>query len=177
MASRVFEAPPEDIANMSVDIMQKMGIKEEQMSRMLNMLYYHGTHGRFLTKDMALQAPEYLNAGKFVGITGERGLNFMGAVTQRMMRNATVANPSEVSTYIQHGLTHITDKHYVKGLKKFGINVDDYFNKDKKSFKGEGGVDGIIGLTRALKKHGLDNPFDQSTANFREHHTRSFGAK
>ena len=102
-AAPVFEAPAEDIGNMSVDIMQKMGIKEEQMTRMLNMLYYHGTHGRFLTKDMALQAPEYLNAGKFVGITGETGLNFMGALTQRMMRNATVHNPAEVSTYIKTG--------------------------------------------------------------------------
>jgi hypothetical protein len=173
-AAPVFEAPAEDIGNMSVDIMQKMGIKEEQMSRMLNMLYYHGTHGRFLTKDMALQAPEYLNAGKFVGITGEKGLNFMGAVTQQMMRNATVHNPTEVSTFIEHGLSHITQPHYVKGLKKFGINVMDYFNKDGKTFKGEGGVDGIIGLTKAMKAHGLDNPFKLGQAGFREHYSQVY---
>ena len=44
----------------------------------------------------------------------------------------------------------------MEGLKKFGINVKEYFNKDEKTFKGEGGVDGIIGLTKAMKAHGLD---------------------
>jgi hypothetical protein len=173
-AAPVFEAPAEDIGNMSVDIMQKMGIKEEQMSRMLNMLYYHGTHGRFLTKDMAIQAPEYLNAGKFVGITGEKGLNLMGAITQQMMRNAAVHNPGEVSTFIKEGFQHITTQHIGQGLKKFGINVPDYFTKDGKSFKGEGGVDGFIGLVKAMKAAGMENPFKLAKAGFREQHSQIF---
>jgi hypothetical protein len=172
-AAQVFEAPADEIADLVFDKITKMGIKNNRVPQMLDMLYFHATSGRFETMDMARQAPEFLNAGALVGLNNEKGLNLMGALTQRMMRNATVQNPAEVSTMIKHGLSHITDPHYVKGLAKAGINVKQYFD-DKGHFKGEGGVQGILDLTRAMKTAGLDNPFKMGKAGFREQYTKQF---
>ncbi|WP_310627045.1 phage tail tape measure protein [Limnohabitans sp.] len=183
-SAQVFDAAPDEIADLVFDMVTKSGIKEERVPAMLDMLYSHATSGRFETMDMARQAPDFLNSAKTVGITGERGLNFMGALTQRMMRNATVRNPSEVSTIIKEGLAHITTPHMTglagkkhsqgaTGLMKFGIKVTDYFDKDG-NFKGEGGVDGIVGLAREMKSKHLDNPFMMGMAGIREHYTQLF---
>ena len=172
-AAQVFEAPAGEIANLVFDKIAKTGIKPERVPQMLDMLYYHGTSGRFETADMARQAPELLNAGATVGLTGENGLNLMGALTQRMMRNATVSIPSEVSTLVKHGLGHITQSHYVRKLGKYGIDVPSYFD-DKGRFKGEGGVEGILALTRKMIEKGLENPFKLSQAGMRDQYTKTF---
>lgn len=172
-AAQVFEAPAGEIADLVFDKTAKIGIKNERVPQMLDMLYYHATSGRFETMDMARQAPELLNAGALVGLNNEAGLNLMGAMTQRMMRNATVQNPAEVATLVKHGLAHITDPHYVKKLGKIGIDVPSYFD-NKGKFKGEGGVDGILALTRAMIAKGLENPFKLGKAGFREQYTRTF---
>lgn len=183
-AAQVFDATPDQIADLVFDMVTKSGVKEERVPAMLDMLYNHATSGRFETMDMARQAPAFLNSAKTVGITGERGLNFMGALTQRMMRNATVTNPGEVSTIIQEGLAHITTPHMTgldgkkhskgaTGLMGFGIKVTDYFD-DKGNFKGDGGVDGIVDLARAMKAKHLDNPFMMGKAGIREHYTQLF---
>lgn len=173
-AAQVFDAPAGEVADLVFDKIAKMGIRNERVPQMLDMLYYHATAGRFETMDMARQAPELLNAGALVGLNNEAGLNLMGAMTQRMMRNATVRNPSEVSTLVKHGLGHITDRHYVKKLyKSTGIDVKSYFD-EKGKFKGEGGIDGIMALTRAMKEKGLENTFKLSEAGFREQYTRTF---
>lgn len=172
-AAQVFEAPAGEIADLVFDKITKSGIKNERVPQMLDMLYFHATSGRFETMDMARQAPELLNAGANVGLNNEAGLNLMGAMTQRMMRNATVQNPAEVATLVKHGLSHITDPHYVKGLAKVGIDVPSYFD-GKGRFKGEGGVDGIIALTKAMKEKGLDNPFKMGQAGFKEQYTKTF---
>jgi hypothetical protein len=172
-AAQVFEAPAGEIANLVFDKIAKTGIKPERVPQMLDMLYYHGTSGRFETADMARQAPELLNAGSTVGLTGENGLNLMGALTQRMMRNATVSIPSEVSTLVKHGLGHITQSNYVKKLGKYGIDVPSYFD-DRGRFKGEGGVEGILALTRKMIDKGLENPFKLSQAGMRDQYTKTF---
>jgi hypothetical protein len=173
-AAQVFDAPAGEIADLVFDKITKTAIRNDRIPQMLDMLYFHATSGRFETMDMARQAPELLNAGALVGLNSEAGLNLMGAMTQRMMRNATVQNPAEVATLIKHGLSHITDPHYVKKLKKnAGIDVTSYFDKSGK-FKGEGGVEGILALTRAMMEKGLENPFKLGKAGFREQYTRTF---
>lgn len=172
-AAQVFEAPAGEIANLVFDKITKMGITNDRVPQMLDMLYYHATSGRFETVDMARQAPELLNAGALVGLNNEKGLNLMGALTQRMMRNTTVSNPAEVATLVKHGLSHITDPHYVTKLGKAGIDVKSFFD-DKGKFKGEGGVDGLLGLTRAMMAKGFENPFKLGQAGFREQYTRTF---
>lgn len=172
-AAQVFEAPAGEIADLVFDKITKSGIRQDRIPQMLDMLYFHATSGRFETMDMARQAPMLLNAGALVGLNNERGLNLMGAMTQRMMRNATVQNPAEVATLVQHGLAHITDPHYVKNLAKVGIDVPKYFD-NKGHFKGEGGVDGILALTRAMMDKGLENPFKMGKAGFREQYTKTF---
>lgn len=172
-AAQVFEAPAGEIADMVFDMVTKTNIKEDRVPQMLDMLYYHATSGRFETKDMARQAPLLLNAGQNVGLKGEGGLNLLGALTQRLMRNATVQTPSEVTVMAEHGLSDLTSPHYVKGLKHMGIDLKSFFDK-KGHFKGEDGVEGIVALTKAMKQKGLDNPFKLGEAGFREQHTRTF---
>jgi len=95
-----------------------------------------------------------------------------------------VTNPSEVTTIISEGLAHITTPHMTGldgkkhskgagGLAGFGIKVTDYFD-DQGNFKGEGGVDGIVELARAMKAKHLDNPFNMGKAGIREHYTQLF---
>lgn len=171
--AQIFEAPAGEIADLVFDQITKSGISPDRVPQMLDMLYYHATSGRFETMNMARQAPTLLNAGALVGLNNEAGLNLMGALTQRMMRNAPVRNPELVTTLVEHGLSHITDPRYVKGLAKVGIDVPSYFD-NKGHFKGEGGVDGIVALTRAMMAKGLDNPFKLGAAGFREHYTKTF---
>ncbi|MDP3841049.1 MAG: phage tail tape measure protein [Oxalobacteraceae bacterium] len=173
-AAQVFEAPPLEVADLAFDIKAKMGIENNRIPQMLDMLYYHATSGRFETMDMARQAPILLNAGAHIGLTGEGGLNLLGALTQRLMRNATVQNPSEVTTMAEHGLVHITDPHYRRKIRKAtGISVESYLD-DKGHFKGKDGVEGILALTRAMKSAGLENPIKMGDAGFREQYTRKF---
>lgn len=171
--AQVFEAPPMEIADMVFDMITKTGVSKERVPQMMDMLYYHATSGRFENMDMARQAPILLQAGKSVGLDGEKGLNLLGALTQRLMRNATVQTPSEVSVMAQHGLSDISSPHYVKGLKNVGIDLKSFFDKSG-HFKGDGGIDGILALAKAMKKQGLDNPFKLAEAGFREQHTRTF---
>ena len=172
-AAQVFGSDPDAMADMAYDMVTKSHIKENRLGAMLNMMYYHATSGRFETSSMAREAPKLLNAGATVGITGENGLNFMGALTQRLMRRAIVSEPSMVSTMAEEGFAHLTMPHYQKGLLKFGIDIKKYFD-DKGHFKGEGGVEGLIDLTRAMKRAHLDNPFNLGEAGFREKETRQF---
>ena len=97
-AAQVFGTDPDALGDMAFDMVTKSNIKEERIGKMLNMMYYHATSGRFETSAMAREAPKLLNAGAAVGITGEEGLNLMGALTQRLMRRAVVSEPSMVST-------------------------------------------------------------------------------
>ena len=172
-AAPVFGANPDALADFAFDMVTKQGIREDRLGKILDQYYYHATSGRFETTAMAQEAPRLMNVGKQVGIVGEEGANLMGALTQRMMRNATVSMPSEVSTIAQEGLAHIFAPHYIKGLKKFGIDVEKFFDKQGR-FLGEGGVEGIIGLSRAMKQKGLNNPFKMAQAGFREHYTQLF---
>lgn len=172
-AAQVFGTDPDALGDMAVDMVTKSNIKEERIGAMLNQMYYHATSGRFETAAMAREAPKLLNAGATVGITGEKGLNFMGALTQRLMRRAVVSEPGMVSTIAEEGLSHLTMPHYQKGLLKFGIDIDKFFD-GKGHFKGEGGVEGVLELTRAMKKAHLDNPFNLGKAGFREKETRTF---
>lgn len=172
-AAPVFGANPDALADLAFDLITKQGIREDRLAHVFDMLYYHATSGRFETTAMAQEAPKLLNVGKQVGIVGEEGANLLGALTQRMMRNATVSVPSEVSTITQEGVAHIFSPHYIKGLKKFGIHVENFFDKQG-HFLGEGGAEGLIGLTRAMKKAGLQNPLKMAQAGFREHNTQLF---
>lgn len=172
-AAQVFGTDPDALADMAFDMVTKSNIKEDRIGKMLNMMYYHATSGRFETSAMAREAPKLLNAGAAVGITGEEGLNLMGALTQRLMRRAVVSEPSMVSTIAEEGLAHLTMPHYQKGLQAFGIDIKTYFD-NKGHFKGDGGVDGLLELTRAMKKAHLDNPFNLGKAGFREKETRTF---
>jgi len=103
---------------------------------------------------------------------GVTGLNFAGAMTQVMQQIAPATQPQEVSTLIKHGLGHITQPHYVKGLEKVGIDIKKYAPEGK--FYGEGGVQGLLDLAREMKAKGLLDPFKLGAAGFREQYTQNF---
>lgn len=171
-AATVFRASVEEIANMDFDITDKLKIDPKRLKDVHNMLYYHGNAGRFEAPQLARQAPELFNAVAGVGIGGERGLNFTGALTQVLMKYATVNEPGKVSTLMQQGLGHIVSTHYVKGLAKYGIDVQKFAPRGK--FYGEGGVDGLLGLADAMKAKGLQDPFKLAKAGFADQETNKF---
>ena len=171
-AATVFRATVEEIANMDFDITDKLKIDPRRLSGVHNMLYYHGNAGRFEAPQLARQAPELFNAVAAVGIGGERGLNFTGALTQVLMKFASVNDPGKVATLMQQGLGHIVSPHYVQGLAKFGIDIKKYAPGGK--FYGEGGVDGLLALADAMKAKGLQDPFQLGKAGFADQETNKF---
>lgn len=171
-AAVAFRSTVEQIANLDFDLQDKMKLDPSEIKNAHNMLLYHAKSGRYEAAPMASEAPKYLNAVSSVGIGGVAGLNFTGALTQSIMKLAPSTQPSEVSTFIEHGLAHITNDRYVKGLKKSGIDVKKYMPDGK--FYGEGGVQGVMDLAAEMKSKGLENPFKLDKAGFREQYTKKF---
>lgn len=171
-AAVAFRATVEDIAKLDFDLQDKLKINPEQVKNVHNMLLYHAKSGRFEAGPMATEAPKYLNSAASVGITGVQGLNFTGAMTQVLMKLAPATQPAEVSTFMEHGLGHITAGHLTKKLAAFNIDVQKFMPKGK--FYGEGGVQGILDLAAAMKAKGLDDPFKMDKAGFREMYTKKF---
>ncbi|SUX54401.1 phage tail tape measure protein [Chromobacterium vaccinii] len=172
-AATVFRSTTEEIANMDFDITDKLKVDPKRLKDVHNMLYYHGNAGRFEAPKMAQFAPELFNAVSNIGIGGERGLNFTGALTQVLMKSASINEPGKVKTLMEQGLSHITDSSYVRNLKKAtGINVKKYAPGGK--FYGEGGVDGLLDLADAMKSKGLNDPFKLNAAGFKDTETVKF---
>jgi len=171
-AAVAFRSSIEAIALLDFDLQDKMKLDPSQIKDAHNMLLYHAKSGRYEAAPMATEAPKYLNSVAAAGITGMKGLNFTGAMTQVLMKLAPATQPSEVATFMEHGLSHITSKAQVKGLAKFGIDVKKYMPNGK--FYGEGGVDGALDLAAEMKKKKLDNPFNLDKAGFREMYTKKF---
>lgn len=171
-AAVAFRSNVEQIALLDFDLQDKVKLDPSQIKAAHNMLLYHAKSGRYEAAPMATEAPKYLNSVAAAGITGVEGLNFTGALTQVLMKLAPATQPSEVATFMEHGLAHITARHQVKGLAKFGINVKKYMPGGK--FYGEGGVQGALDLAEAMKKKGLENPFNLDKAGFRELYTKKF---
>jgi hypothetical protein len=171
-AAVAFRSTVEQIANLDFDLQDKMKLNPSQIKDAHNMLLYHAKSGRYEAAPMAMEAPKYLNSVAGVGISGMKGLNFTAAMTQVLMKLAPATQPSEVATFIEHGLGHITSRMQVKGLAKFGIDVKKYMPNGK--FYGEGGVQGALDLAAEMKAKGLDNPFKLDQAGFREMYTKKF---
>lgn len=171
-AAAVFRSTIQEIANMDFDIEQKFKVDPKDLAAVHEMLYYHSKQGRFEAASLSRYAPVYLNEMQRMGMGGVTGLNFAGAMTQVMQQIAPATNPEEVATLIRHGLGHITQTHYVAGLKKAGIDVQQFAPGGK--FTGEGGVQGLLDLARAMQKAGLEDPYKMSQAGFREEYTRNF---
>jgi hypothetical protein len=179
-AATAFFSRPLDIANMDVDLKQKMGLRADQLKDAHNLLLYHAHSGRYETKAMGMDAPRTLNTLAQSGLTGIEGTNLMGALTQRLMRLAPTTQPSEVATYMEHFLAHLTQVHYVKGLKKAGIDIKKFMPGGKfggvdsagKPIGGQAAVEGFLGLLDAMNAKGLEDPFKMSEAGFREMYTQ-----
>ncbi|MDA0698148.1 MAG: phage tail tape measure protein [Proteobacteria bacterium] len=171
-AATAYRATPEQVANMDFDLRTKMGVNNKEISAINNMLYYHGNSGRFEMSSFAQFAPEMLSAATNVGINGVEGSNFVGALSQVLMNKASINEPSKVKTMLEQGLGHITAPHYVKGLKKFDIDVEKYLPNGQ--FYGSGGVEGVLALTEEMKRKGLTNPFKLGQAGFADQETSKF---
>jgi len=171
-AAVAFRSTVEQIALLDFDLQDKVKLDPKQIKDAHNMLLYHAKSGRYEAAPMATEAPKYLNSVAAVGIDGMKGLNFTGAMTQVLMKLAPATQPSEVATFMEHGLGHITARQQVKGLAKFGIDVKKYMPGGK--FYGEGGVQGVLDLAAEMKAKGLDNPFKMDQAGFREMYTKKF---
>lgn len=175
-----FFSRPVEIANMDVDLKQKMGLGSDDLKSAHNRLLYHARSGRYETKAMSMDAPRTLNTMAQAGLTGMEGVNLMGALTQRLMRLAPTTQPSEVATYMEHFMGHLTQPHYVKGLKKAGIDVKKFMpggkfggvDKDGKAIGGQKAVEGFLAFLDALNAKGLKDPFKMGEAGFREMYTQ-----
>lgn len=180
-----FFSRPVEIANMDVDLKQKMGLRAEELKDAHNMLLYHARSGRYETKAMSMDAPRTLNTLANAGLTGMEGVNLMGSLTQRLMQMAPTTQPSEVATYMEHFLGHLTQPHYVKGLKKAGIDVKRFMPQGKfggvdasgKPIGGQQAVDSFLAFLEALRAKGLNDPFQMGKAGFREMYTSKAAMK
>lgn len=174
-----FFSRPVEIANMDVDLKQKMGLGATDLKSAHNRLLYHARSGRYETKAMSMDAPRTLNTLSQVGLTGMPGVNLMGALTQRLMRLAPTTQPAEVATYMEHFMGHLSQPHYVKGLMHAGIDVKKFMpggkfggvDKDGKAIGGQRAVDSFLAFLDELGAKGLKDPFKMGEAGFREMYT------
>lgn len=173
------------VASMDVDLLQKSQIDAAQLPKVHNMMLYHGYQGRFEAKDFAQSAPKILNSAAKAGLTGVEGSNLTMALAQQYMQLANPKEKAEVATFFEHFFGHITDQMYVKKLGEKGVDVKKFYEwREMKNFdtgqmekrmvlKGEGGVEGYVGLMQQMKDKGLMNPFVASEAGLREMYTRN----
>lgn len=171
-AAVAFRSTVEQIALLDFDLQDKMKLDPSQIKAAHNMLLYHAKSGRFEAGPMAAEAPKYLNSAASVGITGLKGLNLIGAMTQILMKLAPATQPSEVSTFMEHGFGHLASDRYVKGLAKSGIDIKKYMPDGK--FYGQDGVQGFLDLLAAMESKGLENPFKLDKSGFREMYSKKF---
>lgn len=177
------------VASMDVDLIQKSEISPENLPKVHNMMLSSGYEGRFEAKDFSQNAPKILNSGAKSGLTGVKGVNLISTLSQQYMQLANPKEKGEVATFFEHFFGHITDQNYVKKLGEKGVDVKKFYEwRDMKNFdtgkmekrmvlKGEGGVEGYLGLIKDLKKKGMENPFEASEGGFREMYTRSAAMK
>ncbi|WP_374555993.1 hypothetical protein [Aquitalea pelogenes] len=178
-AATAYFTSAETVAKLDVDARQKLGIQPEQQASMHNMLLYHGRAGRYEVGAMAQDAPKTFNTMAAAGFTGIEAVNLTGAITQQLMKLAPATQPSEVATFMEHFFGHLTQKHYVKGLKDKGIDIKKYMpggyfggvDKQGKPIGGQKAVDSLFAFLRELKAKNLDDPFKLSEAGFREMYT------
>lgn len=178
-AATAFFARPVEIANMDVDLKQKMGLRADELKAAHNMLLGHARSGRYETKAMSMDAPRTLNTMAQAGMTGIEGVNMMGALTQRLMTLAPTTQASEVATYMEHFLSHLLQPHYVKGLKDAGIDIKKFMPGGKfggidakgNAIGGQKAVDGFLAFLEELNRKGLKDPFKMGEAGFREAYT------
>lgn len=178
-AATAFFSRPVEIANMDVDLKQKMNLRADQLKQAHNMLLYHARSGRYETKAMSMDAPRTLNTMSGAGFTGIEGVNLMGALTQRLMRLAPTTQPSEVATYMEHFLAHLTQPHYVQGLAKAGIDIKKYMPGGKfggvdaqgKAIGGDAAINDFLALLEKMREKKLTDPFEMGKAGFREMYT------
>ena len=178
-AATAFFSRPVEIANMDVDLKQKMNLRADQLKQAHNMLLYHARSGRYETKAMSMDAPRTLNTMSQAGFTGIEGVNLMGALTQRLMRLAPTTQPSEVATYMEHFLAHLTQPHYVQGLAKAGIDIKKYMPGGKfggvdaqgKAIGGDAAINDFLALLEKMREKKLTDPFEMGKAGFREMYT------
>lgn len=134
-AATAFFTTPEKIADMDVDLKQKMGITAGQLPSAHNMLLYHARAGRYETQAMAQDAPKTLTTMRGAGFTGTEGVNLMGAMTQQLMKLAPKTQPAEVATFMDHFLGHLVQPHYVEGMRRGGMSMDEKLDLTKKQQK------------------------------------------
>lgn len=178
-AATAFFSRPVEIANMDVDLKQKMNLRAEELKQAHNMLLGHARSGRYETKAMSMDAPRTLNTMAQAGFTGMEGVNLMGALTQRLMRLAPTTQPGEVATYMEHFLAHLTQTHYVQGLAKAGIDIKKYMPGGKfggvdaqgKAIGGQAAINDFFALLQEMKAKKLTDPFEMGKAGFREMYT------
>lgn len=167
-----FRATVGEMANMDFDISSKMKIDSSELSLANNMMLYHARSGRFEAPAMSRGAPELFTYAEKVGLSGTRGLNLVGAMTQQVMKGVAPDQQGKVLTNFEQGLSHIVTPHYMKGLSKVGIDVQKYMPNGK--FYGEGGVEGFTDLVKAMKAKGLEDPFKMAGAGFADKETKDF---
>jgi len=171
-AAVAFGSSVKDIANMDFDLAEKFKISPEQMKGVHELWYFHSKEGRFEAKSMSMFAPKFLTKMSQVGVTGVQGVNLTGAILQAVQKAAPATDPGETITMLENGLGHIFTQHDKKGMKKYaGINIEKYTPGGK--FYGEGGAQGLVDMTQAMKNAGLADMHKLSRV-FREKESQTF---
>ena len=115
----------EDMAKTGIDLLDKMDIKPEGMTKALDTLIMASRLGKFEMKDLARYMPMVASDMSRFGITGQRGVAQMAAMLE--VSNKTTAQPEEAANNMKNFFAAIT--RYSKGLKKgIGFDVWEYID-------------------------------------------------
>lgn len=135
-------ASPEDMAKIAISAMQQFGIKEDEMSRVLDMAVTAGQAGNFELQDMARWLPQQMAAAKSIGLRGVEGFETLLVANQQA--RVTAGTSDEAGNNLVNLLAKITSKETTDRLekleykdKKGKIKTIDYM-KSIEHYKGKG---------------------------------------
>ena len=120
-AATAWETTFADVAASDLALIEKMGIKPEEIDRIHSIMSFAGKEGKFEQADMAASFPELTAAMKGLKQGGVAGVADLAAGTQAVMKNA--GNASTAANNLKNLLDKLTAPEVEKNFSKLGVNL------------------------------------------------------
>lgn len=149
-AATVLRDSVKNVAEMDVDLGEKMRIDPANMRNAHNLLNYHGNAGGFGATELTRGAPGMLSAAADIGLQGVQGLNLTGALAPLLMKANNIKDAGKAGELMEQGMKGLADADTLKKLGKItGIDTA------RLAPDGKLGVEGMFRVSDALASKGL----------------------
>lgn len=149
------DADFKDIANTGFTLIDTMGVKTEDLTKVFDALAQAGKSGGFELKDMAREFPSLTAQAKLFGMEGIEGAARLAAMLQIALK--TAGTTDEAANNVRNLFAKMVAPETIKRLSKFGI---DYKKEVKKAAKA--GEDQFTHMVETIADLVKDDPLKLS---------------